>query len=164
MTRAISAVIIDLDGDVESAPGHDRRRAMALAFVLCLAIGSASLGRDGPAATEATKPASMMIFSRDGTYVIAAPADQWRPLGQLSLPPNTTGVLLSWIPDRLANEALPPLPFVPVRVRSVSGLAVEGPREGDFRMLTWSELGNVYWLVSDHGDITDLVRLADSLR
>ena len=77
---------------------------------------------------------------------------------------NTTGVMLSWIPDRLANEALPPLPFVPVRVRSVSGLAVEGSRQGDYRMVTWSELGNVYWLVSDHGDITDLVRLADSLR
>jgi len=46
----------------------------------------------------------------------------------------------------------------------VSGLAVEGPRQGDYRMLTWSESGNVYWLVSDHGDVADLVRLADSLR
>lgn len=165
MTRAISAVIIDLDGDVESAPGHDRRRAMALAFVLCLAIGSAGLGRDGPAATQATEPESMTIFDRDGTYVIAAPPDQCGPLAHhLCLPSNTPGVLLSSIPDRLANEALPPLPFVPVRVRAMSGLAVEGSREGDYRMLTWSELGNVYWLVSDHGDIADLVRLADSLR
>jgi hypothetical protein len=164
MTRAISAVIIDLDAEPESTPGRDRRRALTLVFALCLAVGSAGVGRDGPAATQATESASMMIFDRDGTYVVAAPADQWRPLGQLSLPSNTPGVLLSWIPDRLANEALPPLPFVPVRVRAVSGLAVEGPREGDFRMLTWSELGNVYWLVSDHGDIADLVRLADSLR
>jgi hypothetical protein len=31
-------------------------------------------------------------------------------------------------------------------------------------MVTWTELGNVYWLVSDHGDIVDLIRLADSLR
>jgi len=97
--------------------------------------------------------------------VIAARPDQCGPLAQhLCLPSNTTGVMLSWIPDRLANEALPPLPFVPVRVRSVSGLAVEGSRQGDYRMVSWSELGNVYWLVSDHGDITDLVRLADSLR
>jgi hypothetical protein len=71
---------------------------------------------------------------------------------------------LSSIPARLANEALPALPFVPVRIRSVSGLAIEGRRDGDYRMVTWSELGNVYWLVSDHGDISDLVRLADSLR
>ena len=71
---------------------------------------------------------------------------------------------MSWIPDRLANEALAPLPFVPIRVRSVPGLAVAGPRDGDFRMITWTESENVYWLVSDHGDIADLVRLADSLR
>ena len=158
-------MIVDLDDDVESAPGRDRRRALTLAFALCLAIGSAGVGRDGPAATQATEPESMTIFGRDGTYVIAAPPDQCGPLEHhLCLPSNTPGVLLSWIPDRLANEALPPLPFVPVRVRTVSGLAVEGSREGDFRMLTWSERGNVYWLVSDHGDIADLVRLADSLR
>ena len=63
-----------------------------------------------------------------------------------------------------AVEALPPLPFVPVRVRSASGLGVEASRQGDYRMLTWSERGNVYWLVSDHGNFADLVRLADSLR
>ena len=104
----------------------------------------------------------MLVLSRDGTYVVAAAHDQWGSL-PLSLPSKTPGVLLSWIPDRLANEALPPLPFVPVRVRAVSGLAVEGVRDGDFRMITWSELGYVYWLVSDHGDVSDLVRLADSL-
>jgi hypothetical protein len=134
---------------------------LTLAFVLCLAIGSAALGRDGP---EATVPVSTMIFSSDGAFLVAASADQWGPLAHLSLPANSPGVLLSWIPDRLANEALPPLPFVPVRVRSVPGLAVEGFRDGDFRMVTWTERGNVYWLVSDHGDVADLIRLADSLR
>jgi hypothetical protein len=159
-------VIIEIDGDPESVPGRDRRRALTLAFALCLAIGSAGAGRDGPAAT-ATAPAaraSMMMFGGDGEFVFVAPATPvWDPL-HLSLPSNTSGVLLSWIPDRLANEALPPLPFVPVRVRAASGLAVEGLRDGDFRMVTWSERGNVYWLVSDQGDVADLVRLADSLR
>ena len=165
MSLVEQAQIVDLDGEPEVAPGHDRRHAITLAFVLCLAIGSAGLGRDGPAAIHETAPVSMMIFGGDGVNVIAARPDQCGPLAQhLCLPSNTTGVLLSWIPDRLANEALPPLPFVPVRVRSVSGLAVEGSRQGDYRMLTWSELGNVYWLVSDHGDIPDLVRLAYSLR
>src|SRR2546423_2879743 len=156
MTRAVSAVLIDLDGDVESAPGHDRRHAMALAFVLCLAIGSAGLGRDGPAATQVTRPDSLMTFSRDGSFLVAAPADQWGPLAHLSLPATSPGVLLSWIPDRLANEALPSLPFVPVRVRAVPGLAIEGVRDGDYRMVTWTEHGNAYWLLSDHGDITAL--------
>ena len=138
---------------------------MTLAFALCLAIGSAGVGRDGPAAIHERAPVSMTIFDGDGVHVIAARPDQCGPLAHhLCLPPNTAGVLLSWIPDRLANEALPPLPFVPVRVRAASGLAVEGLRDGDFRMVTWSEHGNVYWLVSDQGDVADLVRLADSLR
>ncbi len=156
--------IVEVDGEPEAAPGQDRRRALTLAFALCLAIGSAGVGRDGPAATEARRPDSFTLFDRDGTFVVAAAADQWGPLAHLSLPANSPGVLLSWIPDRLANEALPPLPFVPVRVRAVPGLAIEGSREGDYRMVTWTERGNVYWLVSDHGDIADLVRLADSLR
>ena len=151
---ATSSVIIDLDGDPELAPGRDRRRALTLALALCLAIGSAGLGRDGPEATQAT---TMTIYSRDGASVVAPPADQ------LSLPPNTTDVLLSFIPDRLANEALPPLPFIPVRVRAVSGLAVEARRPGDLQMVTWTEGGKVYWLVSDRRDVADLLRLADSL-
>jgi hypothetical protein len=157
-------VIIDLDGEPESAPGRDRRRALTLTFALCLAIGSAGLGRDGPAATQPTVPLTTMMFSSDGAFLVSAAADQWGPLAHLSLPANSPGVLLSWIPDRLANEALPPLPFIPVRVRAVPGLAIEGLRDGDYRMVTWSERGNVYWLVSDHGDLVDLLRLADSLR
>ncbi|HVD31476.1 MAG TPA: hypothetical protein VNE19_07170 [Methylomirabilota bacterium] len=161
---ATSGVIVDLDGEVEAAPGRDRRRALTLAFALCLAIGSTGLGRDGPAATQPTVPLTTMVYNRDGTFLVAASADHWGPLEHLSLPVNSPGVLLSWIPDRLANEALPPLPFFPVRVRAVPGLAIEGVRDGDYRMVTWTESGNVYWLVSDHGDIADLIRLADSLR
>lgn len=152
-------MIVDLDGEPESAPGRDRRRALTLTFALCLAIGSAGVGRDGPAATQVTRPETTIIFDRGGVYIGTAPADH-----SLSLPPNTTDVLLSFIPDRLANEAMPALAFTPVRVRAVPGLAVEARRPGDYQMLTWTEGGNVYWLVSDRRDITDLLRLADSLR
>jgi len=155
-------VIIDLDGGPQDAPGRDRRRALTIAFALCLAAGSAGLGRDAPAATQAgvaARPDATTIFGRGGAYIGSVPADH-----SLSLPPNTTDVLLSFIPDRLANEALPALPFVPVRVRAVPGLAVEARRPGDYQMVTWTEGGNVYWLVSDRRGIDDLVRLADSLR
>jgi len=152
-------VIIDIDGEPESAPGRDRRRAMALAFAFCLAIGSAVVGRDGPAVTTADSARGLMVFNHDGTRVVTAPSN-----ADLSLPPNTTDVLLSVVPDRLANEAWPPLQFVPVRVRSVIGLASEGLRPGDYRMVTWIERDNAYWLVSSKRDIADLVRLADSLR
>jgi len=154
-------VIIELDGGPEVAPGRDRRRAITTAFALCLAIGSIGLGRDAPVATQerTAKPLVTMVFDRWGAYVGTPPADH-----SLSLPPNTTDVLLSFIPDRLANEALPPLPFVPVRVRAVSGLALEARYPGDYQMVTWTELGNAYWLVSDRRDVPSLVRLADSLR
>ena len=151
-------MIVDIDGEREPAPGRDRRRALTLAFAFCLAIGSAGVSRDGPAATT-VEPLRMTMFSQDGTRVIDAPLNP-----DLSLPPNTTDVLLSAVPDRLANEAWPPLQFTPVRVRSVMGLASEGLRPGDYRMVTWNELGNEYWLVSSQRDVADLVRLANSLR
>jgi len=151
-------VIVDIDGEREPAPGRDRRRALTLAFAFCLAIGSAGVSRDGPAATT-VEPLRMTMFSQDGTRVIDAPLNP-----DLSLPPNTTDVLLSAVPDRLANEAWPPLQFTPVRVRSVMGLASEGLRPGDYRMVTWNERGNAYWLVSSERDVADLVRLANSLR
>ena len=151
-------MIVDIDGEREPAPGRDRRRALTLAFAFCLAIGSAGVSRDGPAATT-VEPLRMTMFSQDGTRVIDAPLNP-----DLSLPPNTTDVLLSAVPDRLANEAWPPLQFTPVRVRSVMGLASEGLRPGDYRMVTWNERGNAYWLVSSERDVADLVRLANSLR
>ena len=156
-----SGVIIDIDGESELAPGRDRRRALTLAFALCLAIGSAGVGRDDPAVTTAESAREMvvMVFDRDGTRVVTTP-----PSADLSLPPNTTDVLLSAVPDRLANEAWPPLQFTPIPVRSVMGLASEGLRPGDYRMVTWNERGNAYWLVSSQRDVADLVQLANSLR
>jgi hypothetical protein len=155
---AISGVIIDIDCESESAPGRDRRRALILSFALCLAIGGAAVGRDSPVATTAESAPSLTVFDRDGTRVVNAPRET-----DLSLPPNTTDVLLSAVPDRLANEAWPPLQFTPVVVRSVTGLASEGLRPGDYRMVTWNERGNAYWLVSAQRDVADLVRLANSL-
>lgn len=151
-------VIIDLDGAPEVSPGRDRRRALTLAFAMCLAIASAGLGRDSPVATRTAESETTMFFDRGGVYIGSAP-EQY-----LSLPPNTSDVLLSWIPERLTNEAFPPLQFVPVRVRAEAGLAFAGPRPGDYRMVTWTEGGNAYWLVSDRREISDLIRLADSLR
>src|SRR5205085_12403203 len=136
-----SGVIIEIDGESESAPGRDRRRALTLAFAFCLAIGSAGVGRDSPAATTESV-LSVMVFDHDGTRVVTAPLDP------LSLPPNTTDVLLSAVPDRLANEPWPPLQFTPLRVRSVIGLASEGLRPGDYRMATWNVRGRADRLVS----------------
>lgn len=122
-------------------PGHDRRRAVALAFALCLAVGSATVGRDGPEATAPVEPPEMLSFSRD-----------------------TSDVVLFAFPDRLANEPLMNLPFVPVRVRATEGLAVNMASPGQSWVVTWTERGTAYWLSSDRRDLSDLLRLAGSLR
>ncbi|TMC42498.1 MAG: hypothetical protein E6J23_11090 [Chloroflexi bacterium] len=136
-------MIVDLDADLEAARGNEHRRALALVFVLCLAVGGSLVGRDGPVATQPYSSASTQV---------------------LSLPPNTGQARLFTFPDRLANEAAPPLIVLPVRVRSTTGLAVEAARPGDGRIITWTEAGTVYWLSSDSRDIADLLQLADSLR
>ena len=124
------------------------------------------MGRDGPVASSRVVGSKIEEMT---TTTFPSRPDVWTPLvvavpATLSLPPNTTDVQLEVFPDWLANEQLPPAQYTPVRVRAVSGLAVEAGRPGDQRIVTWTELGTVYWLLSDRRDIPDLVRLADSLR
>lgn len=173
---ATGGAIIDLDGEPQSKAGADRRRAVVLGFALCLAVGSAFVGRDSPAATSGESSTKIFVCDRSGDHCVAttmvfasAASDVWSPLvvavpATLSLPPNTTDVQLEVFPDWLANEQLPPAQYTVVRVRAASGLAVDAARPGDQRIVTWTERGTVYWLLSDRRDIADLVRLADSLR
>jgi hypothetical protein len=157
---------------------------VVLGFALCLAFGSAFVGRDSPAASEGSSTKTF-VCDRSGDRCVATSMEQattvmftsragpdvWGqlPAGTifdrtLSLPPNTTDVQLQVFPDWLANEQLPPAHYTVVRVRAASGLAVDAVRPGDQRIVTWTERGTVYWLLSDRRDIADLVRLADSLR
>ena len=62
--------IVDTEGEAASAPGRDRRGAMALAFVLCLAVGSAGVGRDGPAATAPVDSPWTVVLSQHGDFVL----------------------------------------------------------------------------------------------
>jgi hypothetical protein len=136
-------VIVDLDVEVEAVSGSEHRRALALVFVLCLAVGGSLVGRDGPVATQPYSSATTQV---------------------LSLPPDAGRARLFTFPDRLANEGLSPLVVLPVRVRATTGLAWEAARPGDERFVTWTEAGTVYWLSSDSRDIADLLHLANSLR
>jgi hypothetical protein len=133
---------------------------MVLAFALCLAAGSATVGRDGPPATAPLEPPRTLFVSGEAS-----------------------GVVLFAFPDRLANEPLPNWGFLPVQVRGTDGLAVNmaqpSPREGvgwiagDSPMVTgehakwvifWTESGTAYSLSSDGRDLADLLRVAGSLR
>jgi hypothetical protein len=101
----------------------------------------------------------------------------------LVLSRDASDVVLFAFPDRLANEPLPNLGFVSVRVRGTEGLAVNladpPSREGaawiasDSPMVTgqhpkwmviWTEAGTAYSLSSDGRDLPDLLRVAGSLR
>jgi hypothetical protein len=109
-------------------------------FTLCLSVGSAFIGRDGPIATAPIDPAHV-----------------------LALPPLTTDAQLFTMPDRLANEPLSNLEFVAVPVRGTQGLGARVGSPGGVWLVTWTEGGTAYWLSSDHRDLPDLVRLAGSL-
>lgn len=134
-------MIIDLDAEHEPAQGRDRRRAIALGFVMCLAVGSSAVARDGPLAT--------------------APIDQPHVL---ALPPRTFDAYLYTMPDRLANEPLANLEFAAVPVRGTEGLAARIGSPGGVWVVTWTEGGTAYWLGSEHRGVSDLIRLAGSLR
>jgi hypothetical protein len=141
MSVADAGQIVDLDGGADEAPGQDRRRAITLAFALCLAIGTASVGRDGPEAIAPIDPAHV-----------------------LALPPKTADAHLFTMPDRLANEPLSNLEFVAVRVRGTEGLGARVGSPGGVWLVTWTEGGTAYWLSSEHRELSDLVNLAGSLR
>jgi len=137
----ISDAIVEIEGGAAAAPGHDRRSAVALAFAMCLAVGSAGVGRDGPVATAPTEPPAMLIIS--------APASD---------------VAVFTFPDRLANEALPQLSWQIVQVRGTEGFAIVGQRPGEPSIVTWTEKGTVYRLSSDGRVPGQLIDLANTMR
>ncbi len=138
-----SGTVIELDGEDAIPPGQERRRTVALAFVMCLSVGSTAVSRDGPAATAPVEPPHLLIVSADAGDVV-----------------------LFGFPDRLANEPLPNLPYVTVVVRGTEGLALNtvserSPVQG--WTVTWTEGGTAYSLSSDRRTLTDLLRVAGSL-
>jgi hypothetical protein len=153
----INGTVIDLDGQDVTPAGRDRRHAIALAFVMCLSVGGSVVGRDGPVATAPVEPPHLLILSRD-----------------------TSDAVLFAFPDRLANEPLPNLPYMTVVVRGTDGLAVNTGEvfvRDDIRwgrdpdllpvqgwLVTWTEDGTAYSLRSDRRDLSDLLRIAGSLR
>lgn len=80
--------------------------------------------------------------------------------GPLSLPTGVDNVDLFQIPDRLTNENLFWTLRSVVEIRGNAGLAsVEGPA-----MITWTENGLQYWMVSPTRTTADLITIADGLK
>jgi hypothetical protein len=159
---AIRDAIVDIEGEAATPPGHDRRRGVALVFALCLAVGSATFGRDGPDATAPVEPPRTIIYTRDG-------------FGQCAV---------VTFPDRLAKE---PLPFTNPPSVTLSGGTTEAlpvvtsepplDRDGTIWMegdsvanagQTWVirclEGSTASWLISDRRVPSDPLREAGSRR
>jgi hypothetical protein len=81
-TTGPSGAIVELEGGDATPAGQDRRRAVALAFALSLAVGSASVGPDRPAALapRAPEPQAAMHAPSGEWVVFSSPASgRWQP-------------------------------------------------------------------------------------
>ena len=176
--------------DLDSGPRRPRRRGeRAVIGALGGAIGVLALAfwLNGPQPVQRTpvvapsaQPTAIVVsatttngvvtvYSPDGRTVIsridvsslpnvAAPG---QPVARtLTLPPWANGVDLFELPDRLTNENLLWTLRNVVHIRGSTGLAsIEGPA-----MITWTENGFQYWMVSPTRTTTELVEIANGLR
>jgi len=77
----------------------------------------------------------------------------------LQLPQGSSNVELQWMPERLTNEASPSSLRQVITVRGRPGVAsVETPY-----VISWSESGVVYWLISPTRSTSELITIADDL-
>jgi hypothetical protein len=80
-------------------------------------------------------------------------------LHALQLPAGAADVDLEWMPERLTNEASPSSLRDVITVRGMPGVAsVEAPA-----VISWSEAGVVYWLISPTRSTSELIKIADLL-
>ena len=165
--------IVDLDREP-----RDRRLRRRDAGLIAALLGSASLfavamwtGRPvetAPAAgaTESLTAQSVerSLFDRNPSAGVAVlpPYSITAPV-VLTFPRALPDVQLGAIPDRLANEAPPAnltnVVFVRGRAAIATVTAAEGPA-----MVSWTEAGVAYWLVSPKYTISELIKIADELR
>jgi hypothetical protein len=148
MRAARNAVLIELDR-VERRGVRWRRVVITglVALAVATVLGQQRPDRLGPPSSPAVVSAVPAVAVR------AQPA-------ALHLPQNAGDVQLTAFPDWLANEPPPAALRGVVAVRGTMGIAsVEG-----VTVINWTEHGVSYRLESQTKSISDLVRIADSLR
>ncbi len=143
-----SAVLIELD---RTEPRGIRWRRVAIAGIVALAlatlVGQERPTRSAPALSPAVVPWTAVPGAR-------------LSLPTLQLTSTIGDVQLTAFPDWLANEPPPASLRGIVAVRGTMGIAsVEG-----ITIINWTERGMSYRLESPTRSISDLVRIADSLR
>ena len=110
------------------------------------AVASSAISRTSIVLVPATPPSALPTV-----YPAARP---------LALPANMDSVDLFLMPERITNENLIWTLRSIVRIRGGVGIAsVEGPS-----IVTWTEKGFQYWMVSPTRTTDELIKIADDLR
>jgi hypothetical protein len=163
--------IVDLDkGTPRQARRGDRVLIAGLGSAILVFGVAIWLTAPHPAPVATAAPQSSAAAASAAPARIAPAAIPGAPLiGQrtldpaarpLALPPGLESVDLFLVPERITNENLIWTMRSVVRIRGGVGLAsIEGPA-----IVTWTEKGFQYWMVSPTRTTDELIKMADDLR
>ncbi len=143
--------IVDLDKGTSGQPGRRDE-------VFIVGLGAAILAF--AAAIWLSAPDSTTTVTSFPLSSAAAATSAISPARALTLPANIDNVDLFLVPERITNENLIWTLRSIVRIRGGVGIAsVEGPS-----IVTWTEKGFQYWMVSPTRTTDELIKIADDLR
>jgi hypothetical protein len=110
------------------------------------AVAASAISRSSIVFVPATPPSAILPI--------------YPPARPLALPANLDSVDLFLIPERITNENLIWTLRSIVRIRGSVGIAsVEAPS-----IITWTEKGFQYWMISSTRTTDELIKIADDLR
>lgn len=163
--------IVDFDTGTSRQPGRsDRALIGGLGGAILVFAAAVWLSAPHPATTATTVVRSPAAVPADAVSLSASALAQASlpsaaraggPLTRpLVLPGNLENVDLFLVPERITNENLIWTLRSVVRIRGGVGLAsIEGPS-----IVTWTEKGFQYWMISSTRTTDDLIKIADAFR
>jgi hypothetical protein len=163
--------IVDLDKGTSRQPQRgDRALIVGLGGAILVFAAAIWLSAPHPRTTATTFPQSSAVaassaISRSSSALAPATLPNAvrtvdPALRQLVLPANLDNVDLFLVPERITNENLIWTLRSVVRIRGGVGIAsVEGPS-----IVTWTEKGFQYWMISPTRTTDELIKIADDLR
>jgi hypothetical protein len=162
--------IVDLDkGTSRQLRRSDRALIVGLGGAIVIFTAAMWLSAPHPSPTtttlaQSTAAPSTGAISRSSPLAPASLGSPVRTVDPsarpLMLPLNLDNVDLFLVPERITNENLIWTLRSIVRIRGGVGIAsVEGPS-----IVTWTEKGFQYWMISSTRTTDDLIKIADDLR
>lgn len=142
--------IVDLDKGTSQQPGRRDE-------VFIVGLGAAILSFAAAIWLSAPRPTTLVLVpaTPPSAHTTALPSARL-----LTLPANMDNVDLFLVPERITNENLIWTLRNIVRIRGGVGIAsVEGPS-----IVTWTERGFQYWMVSPTRTTEELIKIADDLQ